>query len=264
MRITTSGESHGRGLFAIIEGLPHGLVLDMGAIDDAIALRQRGFGRGARQDIECDKVEILSGVFQGQTTGSPVCLAIWNKDEKELPPLTAVRPGHADLAGALKFNTLDARQISERASARETAIRVAAGEICRQCLAALGIHISGYVVSIGRVKDEGTYPFETLSSRDGETGMLDSERSLLAKAEIANCREEGDTLGGVCEVRVKGIRSGLGSCMTHAEKLDARLASAVLSIQAAKGVELGAGFAGCAMRGSDFHVEIFYEDGRVY
>ena len=266
MKITTAGESHGKGLFAIIEGFPAGLSLDMVPINNALARRQSGFGRGSRQGIECDRAEILSGVFGGVTSGSLITVAVWNRDcgEGKCAPLTAVRPGHADLTGTLKYGGSDARAVSERASARETAVRVAAGEICRLLLGKFGVSLSGYTCAIGPVSDGAVYPFERLSSRDGETGMLDPALSLLAKGEIEAARASGDTLGGICEIRVKGLKSGFGSCMTYAQKLDARLASAILGIQAAKGVEFGAGFFGASLRGSAFHDEIFCEEGRIF
>ncbi len=266
MKITTAGESHGKGLFAIIEGLPSGLVLDMGAIDAALMRRRSGYGRGERQRIECDKAEILSGIMNAATTGSPLTIAIWNRDEGSLRerPLTSPRPGHADLAGAMKFHLDDARAISERASARESAVRVAAGEICRQLLGYLGVSISGYIRSVGTVSDEKFYPFSALTSRDSELGMLDEMLCRRAKAGIDEASASGDTLGGVVEVRVDGLKSGFGSCMTYAEKLDARISGALMSIQAAKGVEWGAGFAGAALRGSAFHDEIFLQAGRPF
>lgn len=277
MKITTAGESHGKGLFAILEGFPAGLTLDMDAIDRALARRQSGYGRGARQQIERDRAEILSGVRDLVTTGSPIALAVWNRDYENwkgaLAPegcdarsrsLTAPRPGHADLAGMIKFGQRDARNISERASARETAVRVAAGEICRQLLESLGIYISGYTRAVGPVSDPKEYSFEQLASRESDLHMLDPELAERATEEIDRCRAAGDTLGGVCEIRVKGLKSGFGSCMTYAEKLDARLAFAVMGVQAAKGVEFGAGFYGATLRGSVCHDAIFYEEGRGY
>lgn len=274
MKISTAGESHGKGLFCIMEGLPAGLVIDQKEIDAYLALRQSGYGRGARQKIEHDRAEILSGVRGGVTLGSPVTLAVWNRDyenwKEYMAPegcdvsarrLTKVRPGHADLTGLKKFGGDDARNILERASARETAVRVAAGTVCRQLLRALGVEVSGYVRSVGNVCDEKEYAFDALSSRLPELFMMDAAKQKEAMAYIDACKEAGDTCGGVAELRVKGLKSGFGSCMTYAEKLDARLAAALMSVQAIKGVEVGLGFGAAARRGSDVHDEIFFSQG---
>ena len=274
MKIATAGESHGKGLFCIMEGLPAGLVIDQKEIDAYLALRQSGYGRGARQKIEHDRAEILSGVRGGVTLGSPVTLAVWNRDyenwKEYMAPegcdvsarrLTKVRPGHADLTGLKKFGGDDARNVLERASARETAVRVAAGTICRQLLRALGVEVSGYVRSVGDVCDEKEYSFDALSSRLPELFMMDAAKQKEAMAYIDACKEAGDTCGGVAELRVKGLKSGFGSCMTYAEKLDARLAAALMSVQAIKGVEVGLGFGAAARRGSDVHDEIFFSEG---
>lgn len=274
MKIATAGESHGKGLFCIMEGLPAGLVIDQKEIDAYLALRQSGYGRGARQKIEHDRAEILSGVRGGVTLGSPVTLAVWNRDyenwKEYMAPegcdvsarrLTKVRPGHADLTGLKKFGGDDARNVLERASARETAVRVAAGTVCRQLLRALGVEVSGYVRSVGDVCDEKEYSFDALSSRLPELFMMDAAKQKEAMAYIDACKEAGDTCGGVVELRVKGLKSGFGSCMTYAEKLDARLAAALMSVQAIKGVEVGLGFGAAARRGSDVHDEIFFSQG---
>lgn len=274
MKIATAGESHGKGLFCIMEGLPAGLVIDQNEIDAYLALRQSGYGRGARQKIEHDRAEILSGVRGGVTLGSPVTLAVWNRDyenwKEYMAPegcdvsarrLTKVRPGHADLTGLKKFGGDDARNVLERASARETAVRVAAGTVCRQLLRALGVEVSGYVRSVGDVCDEKEYSFDALSCRLPELFMMDAAKQKEAMAYIDACKEAGDTCGGVAELRVKGLKSGFGSCMTYAEKLDARLAAALMSVQAIKGVEVGLGFGAAARRGSDVHDEIFFSEG---
>lgn len=274
MKIATAGESHGKGLFCIMEGLPAGLVIDQKEIDAYLALRQSGYGRGARQKIEHDRAEILSGVRGGVTLGSPVTLAVWNRDyenwKEYMAPegcdvsarrLTKVRPGHADLTGLKKFGGDDARNVLERASARETAVRVAAGTVCRQLLRALGVEVSGYVRSVGDVCDEKEYSFDALSCRLPELFMMDAAKQKEAMAYIDACKEAGDTCGGVAELRVKGLKSGFGSCMTYAEKLDARLAAALMSVQAIKGVEVGLGFGAAARRGSDVHDEIFFSEG---
>lgn len=274
MKISTAGESHGKGLFCIMEGLPAGLVIDQKEIDAYLALRQSGYGRGARQKIEHDRAEILSGVRGGVTLGSPVTLAVWNRDyenwKEYMAPegcdvsarrLTKVRPGHADLTGLKKFGGDDARNVLERASARETAVRVASGTVCRQLLRALGVEVSGYVRSVGDVCDEKEYSFDALPCRLPELFMMDAAKQKEAMAYIDACKEAGDTCGGVAELRVKGLKSGFGSCMTYAEKLDARLAAALMSVQAIKGVEVGLGFGAAARRGSDVHDEIFYSEG---
>lgn len=274
MKIATAGESHGKGLFCIMEGLPAGLVIDQKEIDAYLALRQSGYGRGARQKIEHDRAEILSGVRGGVTLGSPVTLAVWNRDyenwKEYMAPegcdvsarrLTKVRPGHADLTGLKKFGGDDARNVLERASARETAVRVAAGTVCRQLLRALGVEVSGYVRSVGDVCDEKEYSFDALPCRLPELFMMDAAKQKEAMAYIDACKEAGDTCGGVAELRLKGLKSGFGSCMTYAEKLDARLAAALMSVQAIKGVEVGLGFGAAARRGSDVHDEIFFSEG---
>ena len=210
MKLSTGGESHGKGLFAIIEGLPAGLRLDLCAIDGALRRRQSGYGRGARQKLECDHAEILSGVRDGRTLGSPLTLAVRNRDyenwkevmapegcDTDLRKLTAVRPGHADLAGSLKFGQEDARNILERASARETAVRVAAGEIFRAYLGALGIGIAGYVRSVGSISDGGEYSFEEiLANREETLGMMDARLAAKVRREIpsagsSNCASRG-------------------------------------------------------------------------
>lgn len=275
MKLTTAGESHGKALVAIVEGLPAHLKIDIDGINAALALRQSGYGRGARQKIERDQVEILTGVRNRETLGSPVTLCIYNKDYQNWAAcmtdgdcdeeamrkkaLTKVRPGHADLTGMIKFAQDDARNILERASARETAIRVAAGEIFRQYLSALGVEIRGYVREICGVKDEKEYSFAELENAvSTQTGMLDAQAETLAMQKIAALKADGDTAGGVAEIRVKGLKSGFGSMMTYAEKLDARLAQGLMSIQAIKGVEVGMGFAAASSSGKYVHDEIFY------
>ncbi len=281
MKLTTAGESHGKALVSIIEGLPAHLTIDTDKIDEALALRQSGFGRGARQKIERDKVEILTGVRNGETLSSPVTLCIYNKDfdnwknsmsagacdetAMQNKKLTRVRPGHADLTGILKFGQTDARNILERASARETAIRVASGEVFKAYLSALGVEIGGYVCEVCGVKDGGRYAFNDLArAKTTGVGMLDEKAERLAEEKIAELKKQGDTAGGVVEIRVRGLKSGFGSMMTYAEKLDARLARALMSIQAVKGVEIGEGFAVAEKSGKDVHDEIFYSEEKGY
>lgn len=277
MRITTAGESHGKGLFCIIEGLPSQLFVDCEKINAALARRQSGYGRGARQKIESDRVEILSGVRNRYTLGSPVTLAVFNRDysnweaymaaegcDTAARRLTKVRPGHADLAGLLKYGGDDARNILERASARETAVRVAAGSVCRGLLEELGVEIAGYVKAVAGVGDAAQYSFEQIrNGRLSELGMIDADLQRAAMKKIDFCKETGDTCGGTVELRVKGLKSGFGSCMTYREKLDARLCAALMSVQAIKGAEVGIGFGAAALFGSEVHDEI-YKEGGVY
>ncbi|MBQ8658287.1 MAG: chorismate synthase [Clostridia bacterium] len=281
MKLTTAGESHGKALVAIIEGLPAHLTIDTEKINAELSLRQSGYGRGGRQKIERDCAEILTGVRNKETLGSPVTLCIFNKDFENWSKamsagecdesamaqkaLTKVRPGHADLSGMLKFDQTDARNILERASARETAIRVAAGSVFKQYLSALGVEIGGYVKEVCGVKDGGRYAFEELKrAKTTELGMLDQRAEALAKEKIDSLKKAGDTAGGVAEIRVKGLKSGFGSMMTYAEKLDARLARALMSIQAVKGVEIGMGFAVGSVSGKEVHDEIYYAGGKYY
>ncbi len=280
MKLTTAGESHGRALIAVIEGLPAHLQIDAEKINEALSLRQSGFGRGARQKIEKDRVEILTGVRNKETLGSPVTLCIFNKDfanwencmsagecdEKAMQDkaLTRVRPGHADLSGMLKYGQTDARNVLERASARETAIRVAAGEVYRQYLAALGVEIAGYVKEVCGIKDGGMYEFNELkSAKTTELGMLNKAVETRAKEKISALKSEGNTAGGVVEIRVKGLKSGFGSVMTYAEKLDAQLAQGLMSIQAVKGVQVGMGFGVAEKSGKEVHDEIVF-DGNAF
>ena len=274
--LTTAGESHGKGLFAIVEGIPQGLIIDLEKINGELFRRQSGYGRGARQKIESDKAEILSGVRNRTTLGSPVTLAVWNRDYENWKEFMApegcnteerivenVRPGHADLTGMKKFGVTDARNILERASARETAARVAAGGIFRQLLEALNIEVTGFVRSVGTSFDGATYTFEdVVKKRSAELAMLDRDVEKRAKKQIDSCKEAGDTLGGVIELRVRGLKSGFGSPMTYREKLYARIASTLMSVQAVKGVEVGCGFSLAEMKGSEAHDEIYYENGK--
>ncbi len=275
MKLTTAGESHGKGLIAVIEGLPANLKLDIEEINYYLSLRQGGYGRGARQKIERDTVEILSGVRNSLTLGSPVTLLIKNNDyanwsevmsaekaDTSLRRLTKIRPGHADLAGVLKYGHDDARNVLERASARETAARVAAGTVAKQYLKELGVEISGFVKSVCCVTDEKDYPFEALdNAKKSRLFMLNKDKEEKAVALLDELKENGDTAGGVLEIRVKGLKSGFGSCMTYDQKLDARLAFAAMSVQAVKGVEVGLGFKAAGMRGSKVHDEIYYDGG---
>ena len=281
MKLTTAGESHGKALVAIIEGLPAHLRIDTNKINEKLSLRQSGFGRGGRQKIERDKAEILTGVRNGETLGTPLTLCIYNKDyanwencmsaeacdeqAMQKKALTNVRPGHADLTGVIKYGHVDARNVLERASARETAIRVGAGAVYEAYLSALGVEIGGYVKEICGVRDEGIYTFEQLKkAKTTETGMLNATAETQAKAKITALKAEGDTAGGIVEIRVKGLKSGFGSFATYTQKLDARLAQGLMSIQAIKGVEIGMGFDVASVSGKDVHDEIAYDGERGF
>lgn len=277
MKLTTAGESHGKALIGVIEGLPAGLKINIEEINGFLALRQCGYGRGGRQKIEKDEVEIVSGVRNLVTLGSPLALEIKNKDyaswSEYMAPegcditqkqLTAVRPGHADLSGILKYGQTDARNVLERASARETAIRVAAGTVARQYLSELNIEISGYVKSVCGVIDPNIYAFERLiEAKKSPLFMLDKCAEEKAVRLIDKLKADGDTAGGIIEIRVKGLKSGFGSCMRYSEKLDALLCGAMMSVQAIKGAEVGLGFEAAKLQGSKVHDEIFY-NGNYY
>jgi len=271
----TAGESHGRGLVALLEGLPAGLSLEMVRdVDPDLKRRQGGYGRGRRMEIESDRAEVLSGIRLGETIGSPVALVVWNKDSenwleamspllpdpdgnpKALRSLYLPRPGHADLVGLLKYDRRDTRDILERASARETAARVACGAVCKKLLADFGVEIGSHVTSIGSVEAQVPHELpEDLNSAVDESPLrtLDDEAALLMIEAIDQAKEEGDTLGGIFEVVVRGLPAGLGSYVSYDTKLDGRLAGAIMSIQAIKGVEIGVGFEGARRPGSEVH-----------
>lgn len=275
MKLTTAGESHGKTLVGIIEGLPSHLIVDTEEIDYYLALRQSGYGRGGRQKIERDKVEILTGVRNQSTLGSPLCFQIENRDyenwkaymapegcDETVRRVSKVRPGHADLTGMIKYDQTDARNILERSSARETAVRVAAGTIARQLLRELGVEISGYVRTVCGVTDEKTYAFdETTRAKDEPLFMLDPAVQKAAMEKIDELKAAGDTAGGVIEVRAKGLKRGFGSCMGYDTKLDGRIAGAMMGLQAIKGVEFGMGFAVGQKKGSEVHDPIGFENG---
>lgn len=264
----TSGESHNRTLTAILEGMPGGLPIDLERINEELARRQKGYGRGGRMKIEKDEVVITSGVLKGKTTGAPMGFLLENKEVKidRLPELFRPRPGHADLAGALKYDA-GIREILERASARETAMRVAVGSVTRQLLEAFRIRVAGHVVKIGPAVFDGEgLSFEEIErkSRASQMSCVSKEFEERAIKEIEKAREMGDSLGGVFEVRVKGVPVGLGSHVHWERKLDGRLAQMILSIQAVKGVEFGIGFKMAGLYGSEVHDEIFFEKRRGY
>jgi chorismate synthase len=270
----TAGESHGRGLTALLEGIPAGLSLDMERdVDPELKRRQGGYGRGRRMQIESDRADLLSGVRLGETLGSPISMAIWNRDwenwtvamahgapedevnPKALRPHYLPRPGHADLVGAFKYDRRDVRDILERASARETAARVACGAVAKRLLAEFDVRIGSHVASIGSVEaPEVDLPEDLNAVADANpVRCLDDEAADRIMAEIDDAKERGDTLGGVFEVVATGVPVGLGSYVSWDRKLDGRLARAMMSIQAVKGVEIGLGFTGAVRPGSNVH-----------
>lgn len=261
----TAGESHGRALIALVEGMPAGIPLDLDLVNDELRRRQGGYGRGGRQKIEADQVEILSGICRGQSIGSPIALQIVNRDWRidQAPPLHQPRPGHADLAGSIKWLTNDCRTTLERASARETAARVAAGALSRSLLRQLGIEVFGYVLSIGPVHTSIRPSVDLQALRQqrqqSEVYCPDASASEQMCQHIRQAKIDGDTLGGLVETWVLGCPPGLGSCAQYDQKLDARLAMAVMSIQAFKAVEIGLGKDVALLSGSKVHDPIAYE-----
>jgi chorismate synthase len=279
MRFLTAGESHGPQLVAVVEGMPAGFDIDPAKINRELARRQKGYGRGGRMAIERDEVRIVSGVRFGQSMGSPITMVVENLDYKNwgkrmsIAPgdreqervVTRPRPGHADLAGVLKYNLDDIRNVLERASARETTARVAIGGLARQILEPFGVDVLGYVVSIGAIKatTPASAPLTELRrlTEESQVRVADAAAERAIIDEIDACKKTGDTLGGVVEVTTVGLPVGLGSYVQWDRKLDARLAHALLSLQAVKGVEFGIGFEAAAVRGSQLHDEIAYDAG---
>ena len=266
LKYSTAGESHGKSLLALVDGFPAGLTIDESFINHELRLRQGGYGRGGRQKLEQDTVNILSGVWQSVTLGSPIALQIVNNDYKleRLKELERPRPGHADLTGAIKYLG-SIRGVLERSSARETAARVAAGALARLLLREFGIQTVSYVVELGQMQ-LGTQGTEGLSV--GELRALRDQSSIYsvrpqsdpeAEAYIDQMAQEGDTLGGVVEVRVEGLPFGLGTHAQWDRKLDGRLAQAVMAVQAIKGVEIGMGFEAARKRGSQVHDPIHHD-----
>jgi len=276
LRYFTAGESHGPCLTVIIDGVPAGFPIDVKKINHDLWRRQQGYGRGGRMLIEKDEVQVRSGIRWGATLGSPVALGIENRDWKNwtkkmsaLPEdrddsiaVTKPRPGHADLAGILKYGQSDIRNILERASARDTVSRTAVGSFCKQLLEPFGIKVMGYIRSLGGVvaQTEGlTYEEIFQSAEQSPVRVSDKEAEGKMIALIDECKKKGDTLGGVFEVVAIGLPPGLGSHAQWDRKLDGRLARALMSIQAIKGVEIGIGFEGARRRGSQVHDEIFFD-----
>jgi chorismate synthase len=263
LRLLTAGESHGKTLLALIDGFPAGLTVDTARIDRELLRRQGGYGRGGRQKLETDTVEILSGTWQGVTLGSPLTLAVVNRDYKleRLKEVERPRPGHGDLTGAIKYLG-SIRGVLERASARETAVRVAAGALAQQLLAEFGMSVFGYVVQLEQIPAPpraGTLE-ELRTLRDASpmyTLQPDADPAIVARVDQAT--EQGDTLGGIVEVEIRNPPFGLGSHAQWDRKLDGLLAQAVMSIQAIKGVEIGLGFEAARRPGSQVHDEIAYD-----
>lgn len=286
LRYLTSGESHGKCLIAILEGVPAGLIVDRSKIDEDLAARMSGYGRGKRMGIESDRAQILSGLRRSKTIGSPVAMMIQNVDQSidRLPAVLEVRPGHADLPGLLKYDLKDARDVLERASARETAGRVAVGAVCKMLLSEFAIKTASHVIAIGAVEAKtrnSNIDTSTKLSIDPERSRrIDRIVSLAGrspvrcsdpKASSSMCREidkaakDGDTLGGVFEVIVSGLPPGLGSYAQWDRRMGANLARAVMSIQAVKAVGFGPFLYGAAKRrGSSLHDEIFYDRARGF
>ncbi|KFZ41827.1 chorismate synthase [Anoxybacillus flavithermus] len=285
MRYLTAGESHGPQLTTIIEGVPAGLTLLAEHINEDLARRQKGYGRGRRMQIEKDEVKILSGVRHGKTLGSPITLVVENRDWKHwtsimgIEPLaddteevkrkvTRPRPGHADLNGAIKYGHRDMRNVLERSSARETTVRVAAGAVAKRILSELGIRIASHVVEIGGVKAEHTAytSLEELQrvTEQSPVRCFDSEAEKKMMAAIDEAKEKGDSIGGIVEVIVEGVPVGVGSYVHYDRKLDAKIAAAIVSINAFKGVEFGIGFEAARRFGSEVHDEIIWSKEMGY
>jgi len=280
-RFTTAGESHGPGLVAIVEGMPAGLELDREALDRDMARRQLGHGRGGRMKIETDRVEIRSGVRHGRTLGSPIAILVANRDyanwDERMSPwpvegfepeeVHLPRPGHADLVGAQKYGHTDIRNVLERASARETAARVAAGGVARAFLAALGVRIHSHVLQIASVRAPerpDLAPEDFAGVDEDPVRCLDPEASRAMVEEINRLRKANESLGGIFEVRAFGLVPGLGSHVSWEERLDGRLAGAVASIQSVKGVSIGEAWDVAGRPGSEAHDEIFWSEERGY
>ncbi len=284
LRFTTAGESHGPALISVLEGMPAGVPLLADDVDSQLARRQQGYGRGRRMQIETDRMEFLSGVRAGETLGSPISMIIRNSDWKNwveiMDPaprdadadgarkraVTRVRPGHADLTGILKYDRTDARDILERASARETTARVAAGAICRVLLREVGVSIGSHLVHLGGIDAERPeqLPDDLNAASDAsQLRTLDANAEARMIERIDAIKKEGNTLGGVCEVVVRGLPVGLGSHVSWETRIDGRLGQAMLSIPAVKGVEIGLGFETARRTGAEVHDEIEPAPGRT-
>ncbi len=267
LRYWTAGESHGKTLLALVDGFPSGVSVDTALIDDDLQRRQGGYGRGGRQRIETDRVEVLTGVWKGVSLGSPIAMQVVNRDYKleRMEDLSRPRPGHGDLAGAVKYLG-PIRGVLERASARETAVRVAAGALAKQLLQAFGIRTMGYVVELGGLCfPPPTCSWEQRLQRRAQSAIysLDPDQDQAAMQRIDDTGKAGDTLGGVVEVCVEGLPFGLGTHAQWDQKLDGRLAQAVMAVQAIKGVEIGLGFEAARRVGSQVHDPIRFDAEQV-
>lgn len=269
LRILTAGESHGPLLTTILEGIPAGIPLTPDMINQDLARRQTGYGSGARMQIERDEVRITGGVMNGLTTGGPISLIVENRDfknwrEKDIAPMSIPRPGHADLTGAIKYGYRDLRISLERASARETTMRVAAGAVCRQFLSQFGIQIGGYVTQIGHVvatlDAEFSYPERFQRAEESDVRCPDPVATEQMHEAVRQTKGDGDTLGGVMEIVALNVPPGLGSHVHYDRRLDARLVAAMVSIQAMKGAEVGNAFEHAALRGSQVHDDFYVDD----
>ncbi|MEN3028730.1 MAG: chorismate synthase [Aquificaceae bacterium] len=281
IRFLTAGESHGKGLVCILEGMPANLSLSSEYINRELQRRQRGYGRGGRMKIESDKVEFLSGLRFGKTLGSPIAMLIWNRDwenwkekmvyegevSEKVVPFTRPRPGHADLSGGIKYNQRDLRNILERASARETAARVAVGAVCKKFLEEFGIKIGSYVVSIGNLRPTIEEP-ELLKRHElaesSEVRFPDPLKDEVFIRLVDETKEKGESLGGIFEVFAVGVPPGLGSHTQWDKRLDGRIAQTMMSIQAIKGVEIGGGFELAEKFGSEVQDEVGWQEGKGY
>lgn len=269
LRYLTSGESHGKCLLTILEGVPAGLVVDKSVIDADLARRMSGYGRGKRMKIESDHVQMLSGLRRSRSIGSPIAMMIGNVDQSidRLPVVLEPRPGHADLAGALKHGLEDIRDVLERASARETAARVAVGSVCKMLIGEFAIKIASHVVAVDGVETRAKgFSADEIAkiSKSSPVMCIDPKASMLMCREIDRAMKDGDTLGGVFEVVVSGLPPGLGSYTQWDRRIDANIARAVMSIQAIKGVCFGAGFGMAKKRGSLLHDEIFHDRSKGF
>ncbi|WII35555.1 chorismate synthase [Paenibacillus thiaminolyticus] len=283
LRYLTAGETHGPQLTAIVEGMPSNLAIDFEQLKFQLQRRQKGYGRGRRMQIETDTAAIVGGVRHGYTTGAPIALVVENKDWKHWRNIMNVepiegsdeekrrvhrpRPGHADLNGGLKYQLTDLRNVLERSSARETAARVAVGAVARQLLEAFGIKIGGQVIRIGEIEaPPHSLPLDEMIERTEQSSVrvVDSATEQAMEAYIDQIKAEGDSIGGIVECIVEGIPVGLGSHVQYDRKLDGRIAQAVMSINAFKGVEIGIGFEAGRLRGSQVHDEILYDEEKGY
>ncbi|OGW84832.1 MAG: chorismate synthase [Omnitrophica bacterium RIFCSPLOWO2_01_FULL_45_10] len=264
LRYLTSGESHGKCMLTIVDGMPAGLVIDRAKIDAELSRRMQGYGRGKRMKLEADKVDILSGLRKSKTIGSPIAIMVKNIDHSidRLPAVLEPRPGHADLTGILKHDLKDVRDVLERASARDTVARVAAGALAKILLGEFGIKIISHVTTIGTVEAETKgveFSQIAMKAEKSPVRCADLAAAALMIKEIDKARSEGDTLGGIFKVLIKGVPPGLGSYAQWDRRIDGILAKAIMSIQAIKGVSFGMGFDVGSGRGSAVHDEIFYE-----